>query len=347
VEKDFHLFEAWTFLLSRSSRTFHESNGLGDSAQGLLLRLAGIDMSPAPVDQKVAPAEFPTADFGAWFQAPSTQLVLGAGLVGALVALNYYRVIGKLVIDWWQIPDDSHGFLVPLFAGYLVWLRREKIRQLRITPAWTGVPVILFGLALLLLGDFGAELFLSRISIVILLTGLTICFGGWALLHELRFPLLVLLIAIPIPAILLNHLTLPMQILASKAASDVLPLFGVPVLRDGNVIQLPAIKLEVAEACSGIRSLVSLVAISILYGYFAEKSNLRRALLVMFSAPIAIAANSLRIVGTGLCVQYWDAEKAMGFFHEFSGWVMFLVSVACLFLTHRAMSVLWKVRPRP
>ena len=304
-------------------------------------------MSTAPVEPKVRPAESPSAGFASRLQAPSTRLVLEAGLIGALVALNYYRVIGKLVTDWWQIPDDSHGFLVPLFAGYLVWLRRERIRQTKLQPAWIGVFVIAFGLALLLLGDLGAELFLSRFSIVILLTGFTICFGGWALLRELRFPLLVLCIAIPIPAILLNHITLPLQMLASKVASDLLPLFGVPVLREGNVIELPAMKLEVAEACSGIRSLVSLLAMSIFYGYFAEKSNLIRALLVLFSLPIAITANSLRIVGTGLCVQYWDAEKAMGFFHEFSGWVMFLVSLTCLFLIHRTMSVAWKVRHRP
>lgn len=304
-------------------------------------------MSTTPVEQKVAPAESPTEGFGSWLQASSTQVVLGAGLVAALVFLNAYRVIEKLVIDWWQIPDDSHGFLVPLFAGYLVWLRRERIRRIKITPTWSGVQILAFGLALLLLGDFGAELFLSRISILILLAGLTIGFGGWALLRELRFPLLVLVIAIPIPAILLNYLTLPMQMFASRVASDVLPLFGVPVLRDGNVIHLPMMDMEVAEACSGIRSLVSLVAMSIFYGYFAEKSNLGRVLLVMFSVPIAVAANSLRIVGTGLCVQYWDAEKAMGFFHEFSGWVMFLVSLTCLFLIHRAMSLLWKVRRRP
>ncbi len=301
-------------------------------------------MSTAPVHQKVAPVEPTPAGFATRFHATSTQLVLGAGLVGALVVVSYYRVIEKLVIDWWQIPDDSHGFLIAPFAGYLVWLQRARIQKIQITPAWSGVLVIGFGLGLLLLGDFGAELFLSRISIVVLLTGLTICFGGWALLRELRFPLSVLLLAIPIPAILLNHITVPLQMFASKVASDALPLFGVPVLREGNVIQLPAMKLEVAEACSGIRSLVSLFAMSVIYGYFADKSNLRRALLVVCSVPIAIAANSLRIVGTGLCVQYWDADKAMGFFHQFSGFVMFLISLTCLFLTHRAMSVRWRGR---
>ena len=152
----------------------------------------------------------------------------------------------------------------------------------------------------LLLGVYGAELFLSRVSLVILLAGLVLCFGGWQLLKELRFALLVLLLAIPIPAIIFNQITFPLQILASKLASALLPLFGVPVLREGNIIELPAMKLEVAEACSGIRSLMSLFTLSIFYGYFLEKSILRRAVLALASIPIAIAANAVRILRHGV-----------------------------------------------
>jgi exosortase len=173
--------------------------------------------------------------------------------------------------------------------------------------------------------------------LLILLAGLVLCFGGWQLLKELRFALLVLLLAIPLPAIIYNQITFPLQILASKLASGLLPLFGVPVLREGNVIELPLMKLEVAEACSGIRSLMSLFTLSVFYGYFMEKSIWRRTLLVLASIPIAIAANAVRILGTGLCVQYWDPDKALGFFHEFSGWVIFVVSLACLYLVQRLM----------
>jgi exosortase len=127
--------------------------------------------------------------------------------------------------------------------------------------------------------------------------------------------------------------------MASKLASGLLPLAGVPVLREGNVIVLPSMKLEVAEACSGIRSLISLITLSVFYGYFVEKSFLRRLGLVAASIPIAIAANAVRILGTGLCVQYWDPDKAEGFFHEFSGWVIFLVSLACLLAVHRMMNL--------
>ncbi len=261
-------------------------------------------------------------------------------LIGVLIAAVYCHVLAKLVADWWQIPDFSHGFLVPIFAAYLVWAKRKRLWATRIAPTWSGIVVVALGLAVLLLGVYGAELFLSRVSLVILLTGLVLGFGGWQLLKELRFALLVLLLAIPIPAIIFNEITLPLQTLAAKLASALLPVFGVPVLREGNVIELPAMKLEVAEACSGIRSLMSLFTFSIFYGYFLEKSTLRRIVLALASIPIAIAANAVRILGTGLCVQYWDPDKALGFFHEFSGWVMFLVSLACLFIVHRTMGLL-------
>jgi exosortase len=261
----------------------------------------------------------------------------GSVCIGVLIAAIYYHVLAKLVLDWWEIPDFSHGFLVPFFAAYLVWSKKDALRSTKIVPSWSGIGIVILGLLVLLLGVYGAELFLSRVSLVILLAGLVLCFGGWELLKELRFPLLVLLLAIPIPAIIFNQITLPLQTLAAKLASALLPIFGVPVLREGNVIELPVMKLEVAEACSGIRSLVSLFTLSIFYGYFLEKSPLRRTILALVSIPIAIAANALRILGTGLCVQYWDPDKALGFFHEFSGWVMFLVSLGCLFVVHRIM----------
>jgi exosortase len=277
-----------------------------------------------------------TASLSPWFSRNGT-LALGSVTIGLLVAVVYYQVLGKLVTDWWQIPDFSHGFLVPIFAAYLLWEKRSILLATKIAPSWSGIAVMALGLAVLLLGVYGSELFLSRVSLVILLAGLTLCFGGRLLLKELRFALLVLLLAIPIPAILFNQITFPLQLLASRLASDLLPLFAVPVLREGNVIVLPLMKLEVAEACSGIRSLMSLFTLAVFYGYFMEKSVWRRVALILASIPIAIAANALRILGTGLCVQYWDPDKAMGFFHEFSGWVIFLVSLGCLYLVHRMM----------
>jgi len=286
----------------------------------------------------------PSVSRGFW-PSCDTQSVSGWVIICLLVMAVYYHVLGKLVIDWWTIPDFSHGFLVPLFAAYLVWEKRRVLLATKIAPAWSGIALMVLGLVVLLLGIYGSELFFSRVSLLLLLAGLVLCFGGWQILKELRFALLVLLLAIPLPAIIYNQITFPLQILASKLASGLLPLYGVPVLREGNVIELPLMKLEVAEACSGIRSLMSLFTLSVFYGYFMEKSAWRRSLLVLASIPIAIAANAVRILGTGLCVQYWDPDMALGFFHEFSGWVIFLVSLACLYLVQRAMC-LFPVRRR-
>jgi exosortase len=282
-------------------------------------------------------AQTPAAPQGNWLS--SHAFASGTALICLLIAAVYFQVLVKLVTDWWQIPDFSHGFLVPLFAAYLVWEKRGTLRVTNIAPCWSGIAVIALGLVVLLLGIYGSELFLSRVSLVILLAGLVLCFGGRQFLKELRFALLVLLLAIPFPAIVFNQITFPLQLLASRLASSLLPLFGVPVLREGNIIELPLMKLEVAEACSGIRSLMSLFTLAVFYGYFLEKSVWRRAALVLASIPIAIAANAVRILGTGLCVQYWDPEKALGFFHEFSGWVIFLVSLTCLYIVHLAMNL--------
>ena len=259
-------------------------------------------------------------------------------IVGLLVAL-YLRVAIKLVVDWYNIADYSHGFLVPFFSLFLLWDKRKEIAATPVKPSWAGLPLVAFGLIVLIFGIYGVDLFTSRISFIILLTGLIWTFFGGAMLRELRFPVLVLLLGIPFPAIIFNQITFPLQLLASRLASAVLPLLGVPVLQEGNVIQLPVMKLEVAEACSGIRSLMSLFTLAVFYGYFLEKTTSRRVLLALASIPIAVAANVARIVGTGLCVQYWDPNKALGFFHEFSGWVMFLVSLSCLYLVHRAMQL--------
>lgn len=269
---------------------------------------------------------------------PRNVWLSGSVLAVLLIAL-YYRIGIKLVSDWYNIPDYSHGFLVPLFSIFLLWDNRKKIAATRIQPSWAGLPLVVFGLLILIFGVYGVDLFTSRVSFVILLSGLVWTFLGSAMLRQLRFPVLVLLLAIPFPAIIFNQITFPLQLLASKLASSILPLLGVPTLQEGNVIQLPVMKLEVAEACSGIRSLMSLFTLAVFYGYFLERTTRRRLILALASIPIAVAANAIRIVGTGLCVQYWDPTKALGFFHEFSGWVIFVISLGCLYLIHRLMRI--------
>lgn len=259
----------------------------------------------------------------------------GAALLALLLIGLYFHVVIKLVGDWIRIQDDSHGLLIPFFVLFLLWRKRDEFRATPRQPSWAGVPLVVVALFVLLIGIFGADLFLSRVSFLLLVAGLIWTLLGRFLLFKSWFLLFVMALGIPLPTLILNHITFPLQLFTSVIASNLLPVAGVPVLRDGNIITLPAMPLEVAEACSGIRSLSSLFTVAVLYGYLMEKRWDIRVLLALASVPIAVMANVGRIFGTGLCVQYWDPEKALGFFHEFSGLVMFLISLSCLYLFHR------------
>jgi exosortase len=263
-------------------------------------------------------------------------------LLAALCLWLYAGTLVHLVAQWWHDPNFSHGFFVPLFTAFVIWQERERLRRIPLKPSWSGLLIIAFALCVLIVGQLGAELFLARVSLIFLAAGLVLLFLGWKFLWALAFPLAFLLLMIPIPAIIFNQITFPLQLLASRVAAAILPLFSVPILREGNVIVLPSMALEVAEACSGIRSLMSLVTLAIIYGYLIEKRVAVRWLLAIGAIPIAVAANSARIIGTGLLVQYWDPDKAEGFFHLFSGWLIFVVSLAMLYLLHNLTRLLWR-----
>lgn len=263
-----------------------------------------------------------------------------ATLAGLLLWL-YATTLTHLVAQWWHDPNFSHGFFVPLFAAFVIWQERRRLAGVKLQPAWPGALILGLGLCVLILGQMGAEIFLARLSLLIVLAGLIVLFLGWSFFRAVLFPWAFLVLMIPIPAIVFNQITFPLQLLASKVASTVLPWLGVPVLREGNVMVLPAMALEVADACSGIRSLMSLATLAVIYGYLMERSTALRVLLALASLPIAVAANSLRVVGTGLLVQYWDPDKAQGFFHEFQGWLMFVASLVMLYLLHRGIRLIW------
>ena len=270
-------------------------------------------------------------------RAPLWQWVI----LSAVLLWIYAPVLIHLVRQWERDPNYSHGFFVPAFSLFVIWSERERLRALPLRPSWSGLLVLAVAVAILTAGTLGAELFLSRCSLLLAIGGLIVLMLGWSHLRAVLFPWLFLLLMIPIPTIVFNQITFPLQLLASRAAAAILPLLGVPVLREGNIIQLPAMALEVAEACSGIRSLMSLATLAIIYGYLLEQRVSLRVVLALASIPIAVLANSARIVGTGLLVQYWDPEKAQGFFHTFSGWLIFVVSLILLFLTHQGLQWLW------
>lgn len=265
--------------------------------------------------------------------------------IAVLLSLSlwlYGRTLAHLVGQWWHDPNFSHGFFVPLFSAFVVWQERDRLQRIAIKPAWSGGVILACGLCVLIVGQLGAELFLARVSLLFLGAGLIVLFLGWKFLSAVSFPLAFLLLMIPIPTIVFNQITFPLQLLASRVAATVLPLFSVPILREGNVIILPSMALEVAEACSGIRSLMSLLTLAIIYGYLKEKRLAVRWLLALAAIPISVAANSVRIIGTGLLVQYWDPDKAQGFFHAFSGWLIFVVSLAMLYLLHALTRMIWR-----
>lgn len=261
------------------------------------------------------------------------------GIIAILIVLLYAGIFARLFQDWLHDPNYSHGFLVPLFSAYLVWRNRHKLSRLPAKPTWWGFSGIVGALAVLVVGQLGAELFLSRSSFILLLAGLVLYFLGWRWLRALLFPLAFLFLMIPIPALLFDQISLPLQFSASHLASSLLTLSGVPVLREGNIIRLPAMTLEVAEACSGIRSLISLLALAIIYGYLLEPSLWRRVVLAAVAVPIAVIANAVRIMGTGLLVEYWSPEMGTGFFHAFSGWLVFILALFLLFGVHRILRI--------
>ena len=268
-------------------------------------------------------------------RADQLEISLPKGLVIAgLVAALYGPLLTQMVVQWWQDPDYSHGFVVPLFVGYVVYQRRHELRQVPLEPSNLGFPVMLGAIVLFLAGTLGAELFVSRSSLLFLFGGMILFFAGWKMLRAVAFPLVFLVLMIPLPALIYNQVTFPLQLLASRLASNSLELFGVPVLREGNVLVLPNYSLEVVEACSGIRSLMSLIALAVAYGYFVENRLWARITLVVLMVPIAVVSNALRVVGAGIVTYFWGPQYAEGFFHFFQGWLIFVSAVACMIFVH-------------
>jgi exosortase len=263
----------------------------------------------------------------------------GIGLPLLGVAIVYGPVLRELAIAWWENPDYSHGLLLPLVSAYLIWKRKEEWKERPAMPSSFGLLVMLGALGLLFLGELGAEFFLTRVSLLAFLAGLVLFLLGWGHLRLAAFPLGILLLAIPLPAVIFYQLTFPLQLVASRLATTGLELAGVPVLRDGNLIMLPNITLEVVEACSGIRSLFTLLTLTILYGYFLESRVWLRVIMVLLTVPLAIFCNALRITGTGFLTQHVDPAAAENFFHTFSGWLIFLVALGTLLAIHRTMTL--------
>jgi len=298
---------------------------------------------------------------------PSTKNIWQPLAIAGALAFAYATVLTKLGQDWWNDENYSHGLLIPFVIGYFLWSERDRLVRMvgRASTGW-GLGAIVFALVALWAGTAGAELYLQRISLVVMLAGTVLYFWGFRLLRLMFVPLLLLMLAIPIPSILFNKIAFPLQLFASRCAVWAMAAFDIPVLRQGNVIELMPLgaretkKLEVVEACSGIRSLMTLLTLAVVFAYFTHPRSDRkdgdhndgpgsprimtsvlqrvksygfwRSLIIVGSAvPIAIFTNALRVSGTGVLARYYGTKVADGFFHSFSGWVIYIVAFLMLF----------------
>jgi exosortase len=266
-------------------------------------------------------------------------------VLAAAVVWVFGGILSSLARQWASDDHYSHGFFVVPLALFFAWERRAALLNAPHRPSLFGLFLIVGSLLVLLAGLLGAELFLTRVSFVGVLAGITLFVWGRDQFRILAFPIAFLLLMIPLPAIVFNQLAFPLQLLASRAGEAVIGLAGIPVLREGNVLQLPTRTLEIVEACSGIRSLVSLITLAVVLGYFTERRTGARVLIALAAIPIAILANAARVAGTGLASELISPAAADGFFHTFSGWLMFVFAFVGLLAVQRAIARRGPVAP--
>lgn len=249
-----------------------------------------------------------------------------------LFILLYFQVIVDLVNQWWVDPNYSHGFLVPLVSIFLIWKKRDKLRTLEKRRSYSGLFILLCGLGIYIIGTAGAEYFSARFSLVIVLFGLIFYLNGREWAKKLLFPIAFLSFMIPIPYVIYYSIAFPMQLFSTKLTQLLLHFIGMPSIRQGNIIHLPSYSLEVVEACSGLRSLVSLLALGAFFAYVTFKSNLKRIILFLSVFPIAVGANIFRIFVTALGAYVISPKLAEDFLHKLSGLIVFLIAVFSLFI---------------
>ncbi len=260
------------------------------------------------------------------------------GWVSVLLAIIYGELLYSLAYVWVHGHEDmGHGFFVPVIAGYIAWQKRDKIAGLVAKPNWWGLAVMIWAGIQLYLGTLGAELFTARSSLVISIAGAVLLLGGTEYFKIFRFPMFLLFFMVPIPAVIYNQITFPLQLRASEMAEAAISFLQIPIIREGNVLELASQKLNVVEACSGIRSLLTLTFLSLVYGYFCEKRTWIRVTLFFSTIPIAILANAGRVTLTGVFANF-NPALAEGLFHEGEGWVIFMVAFAILAVFHQVLA---------
>jgi exosortase len=254
-------------------------------------------------------------------------------LLFLLVALcaAYATIVPGMVSDWYHDENYSHGFLVPLISAYFLSQNWAALKATRLRPSNAGLLVIIGSLLLLLLGFVGTEYFTMRSSLVFLVAGIVLYWFGWEVLRLSALPIAFLIFMVPIPYIVYDAIAFPLKLLVTQASVAVLKMLSVPVVSEGNIIMFPQTVLEVADACSGLRSLMSLVTLAVAMAFLTQKSVVNRTILILSAVPVAIVTNMFRVIITGFLASHYGAAAAEGFFHEFAGMAVFVLAMVILF----------------
>ena len=255
-----------------------------------------------------------------------------------LCALFSFRgFLERLYFQWTTFADYSHGLLILPIAVYLGWLKRDALKRAEVGTDWKALPFLLLSGLLFLAGELGAELFTSRVAMLLLVVGAAWLVYGPEAIKILRFPLAFLLLMFPLPGFIYRNLTFDLQLFASIGSVHLLHLLGISAFQEGNMIDVGFSRLQIAEACSGLRYVFPLLTVGLLFAYLGQRALWKRLVLVGATIPIAIAANILRVSGTAVIGVYWGSEAARGFFHSFSGWAVFLVCTVLFCVLHLAL----------
>ncbi len=259
----------------------------------------------------------------------SMDFVLLALVFGGLAVL-YGEIFRGLVADWLNNDNYSHGFFIPLISVYMIYAMRADLGNSALRPVHWGLLFLVAGLGQLLVATTGSEFFLQRTSLIPVLMGLILFLFGTVYAAKLLVPVFYLLFMIPLPAIIWNKIAFPMQLFSTKLTEQVVQSIGIPVFREGNILHLSQTTLEVIDACSGLRSLITMFALSAALAWFARYSTTRKWLLFFMAAPIAVFANIIRLTSTAILASRYGGDVAQGFLHEFSGFVTFFIGLAML-----------------
>ncbi len=255
---------------------------------------------------------------------------LAIGAAGLALLGAFFDALHFMIDTWGAVEEYSYGYFVPIISAFLIWQKADVLREHRLQGQWGGLALIALALLLLAAGHLSAIRLIGQYGFVVAVFGVAVCAIGWRGTRLIAVPLAFLVLMIPLPQFLLLELSHQLQLVSSQWGVSLIRLFGISVHLEGNVIDLGTMKLQVVEACSGLRYLFPLMVLGLLAAYFFHGAWWKRAVIVLSTVPLTIVINSLRIGLIGVTVEYWGREMAEGILHDFEGWFMFMICLALL-----------------